>query len=141
MSEAPDWILQCPTEQTKIHFAKYSGDSEYRAIQRFVDHTVERAIAIIPQSLRQDGRYLLFDWNARSATLSIVTTDDSKSNDSPEAVEVVITPWQQQGGANTEQSADLQYWLHDYLTTASAFLQFSLIAVYCEGDRQRTQLL
>lgn len=137
---APDWLLQRLENELKIHFAQ-CPHTDPIDIQQFIDHTVERAIAIIPQSLRDNGRYLLFDWNPQQASLTIVTTNDDKSIDAPESVQVIINDWQQRGGASEAQSAELQFWLRDYLTTAAAFLHFSLIAIYCEGDRRQTRLM
>jgi hypothetical protein len=124
-----------------IHYAQ-CNDPEDAVVQSFINSAIERAIAIIPQSMHENARYLLFNWDSNKSCLNVVTTDDDKSHDAPESIQLDIPAWQSSTGSVTgEQSDTLHYWIRDYLTTCAEFLHYSLIAVYCEGDRSNTRLL
>jgi hypothetical protein len=126
------------TDAPLIHYAQCNDPGD-AAVQSFINSAIDRAIAIIPQSMQDNARYLLFNWDSDKACLKVVTTDDDKSHDAPESIQLDIPAWQVAAGS--EQSDKLHYWIRDYLTTCAEFLHYSLIAVYCEGDRKRTRLL
>jgi hypothetical protein len=124
-----------------IHYAQCNDPGDV-AVQSFIDSAIDRAIAIIPQSMHENARYLLFNWDSNKACLKVVTTDDDKSHDAPESIQLDIPAWEVgDGSIGSEQSEKLHYWIRDYLTTCAEFLHYSLIAVYCEGDRSNTRLL
>jgi hypothetical protein len=129
------------TDALLIHYAQCNDPGD-AAVQLFINSAIDRAIAIIPQSMQDNARYLLFNWDSNKACLKVVTTDDDKSHDAPESIQLDIPAWQVSAGSVcSEQSDTLHYWIRDYLTTCAEFLHYSLIAVYCEGDRKRTRLL
>ncbi len=118
------------------------SDHQNSVVQSFINSAIDRAIAIIPQSMHEDARYLLFNWSADTGTLTAVTTDDEKSHDASESIQLSIKDWQPSPGTlPADQSETLHYWIRDYLTTCADFLHYSLIAVYCEGDRNKSRLL
>ncbi len=115
---------------------------QHKKIQAFINAAIDRSIGIIPQSMHDDARYLLFNWHSADALLTIVTTDDHKQHDATECVQLCIQPWQQQSGDFTAQhSDDIHFWIRDYLTTCPEFLHYALIAVFCTGDRLQSRLL
>ena len=143
MTQVINWQTdsETSTDASLIHYAQCldPGDT---AAQLFINSAIDRAIAIIPQSMHENARYLLFSWDSDKACLKVVTTDDDKSHDAPESIQLDIPAWQvDAGGPGSEQSEKLHYWIRDYLTTCGEFLHYSLIAVYCDGDRTKTRLL
>jgi hypothetical protein len=143
MKQAINWQTHGDTsaDTPLIHYAQ-CHDPQDAAVQSFINSAIDRAIAIIPQSMHENARYLLFNWDGNKACLTAVTTDDNKSHDAPESIQLDIPAWQVSAGSvSTEQSDTLHYWIRDYLTTCAEFLHYSLIAVYCEGDRSNTRLL
>jgi hypothetical protein len=124
----------------KIHFAECTDQLDVD-IQHFINGAIDQAIGIIPQSIRDDARYLLFTWDDAAAELTIVSTDDDKVNDAKECVRVCIHHWCQQDGASAEQVENVHFWIRDYLTTCPEFLHYSLIAVFTCGDRASARLL
>jgi hypothetical protein len=143
MKQAIHWQTRGDTtvDLPLIHYAQ-CNDPQDTVVQSFINDTIDRAIAIIPQSMHENARYLLFSWDSDKACLKVVTTDDDKSHDAPESIQLDIPAWQAStGSVGTEQSETLHYWIRDYLTTCAEFLHYSLIAVYCEGDRSNTRLL
>jgi hypothetical protein len=142
-----DWILRGDksTGENLQHFTQCDEQHE-KEIQEHLNLVLDRAIGIIPQSIHDDARYLLFVWNSDSATLDIVSTDDQKTHDASENVQLRIEPWSQSTEPSTEQAKqeqtdNIHYWIKNYLTTSSEFLHFSLIAMFSLGDRAKTQLL
>lgn len=120
------------------HCASCDGPQD-KQVQQFINSVIDRAIAIIPQSMNDNARYLLFSWNQQDACLEVVTTDDNKVQDSLESIKTHIAQWHAATGC--DQSETMHYWIRDYLTTCPEFLHYSLIAIFCEGDRSKTRLL
>lgn len=143
MIEDINWSLRGDkaTGEDIQHFAQCDETSE-TDIQEFLNLVLDRAIGIIPQSIHDDARYLLFTWNSNSSTLDIVSTDDHKTHDASENVQLRIEHWLQTNEQSSAEYTDnIHYWIKDYLTTSSEFLHFSLIAMFSLGDRAKTQLL
>lgn len=143
MIEDINWSLRGDkaTGEDIQHFAQCDETSE-TDIQEFLNLVLDRAIGIIPQSIHDDARYLLFTWNSKSSTLDIVSTDDHKTHDASENVQLRIEHWLQTNEQSSAEYTDnIHYWIKDYLTTSSEFLHFSLIAMFSLGDRAKTQLL
>lgn len=143
MIEDINWILRGDktTGEDIQHFAQCDENHE-KEIQEYLNLVLDRAIGIIPQSIHDDARYLLFTWKSDSSTLDIVSTDDHKTHDASENVQLRIEHWLQSTEQSmAEQTDSIHYWIKDYLTTSSEFLHFSLIAMLSLGDRAKTQLL
>jgi hypothetical protein len=143
MKQAIHWQTRGDTtvDSPLIHYAQ-CNDPQDTVVQSFINDSIDRAIAIIPQSMHEDARYLLFNWDPYTASLTAVTTDDDKSRDAPESIQLDISAWLASTDSVTAvQTETLHFWIRDYLTTCAEFLHYSLIAVYCEGDRSKTRLL
>jgi len=138
-----NWTLTGNREQGEalIHYAE-CAQQQHDELTGAVNAGMDRAIAIIAQSIRDDARYLLCMWDGASGTLDIVTTDDNKQLDAPESVRLQFTHWGTNADIDrSEQEHDLHFWIHDYLTTSGEFLHFSLIALFSSDQRQHTRLL
>lgn len=143
MKQAINWqaLGDTSTDTPLIHYVQ-CDDPQDTVVQSFINSAIDRSIAIIPQSMHDDARYLLFNWDPYKASLTAVTTDDAKSHDAPESIQLDIPAWQVSTSSEApRQTEKLHYWIRDYLTTCAEFLHYSLIAVYCEGDRSKTRLL
>lgn len=124
-----------------LHYADCttSADDE---IQSFINQLIEHTMNIIPPGLRDDARYLLFDWDCDSAILTVTSTNDDKTRDAPDQISSCLQNWRNPEPDKAEEhTASLRYWIRDYLTTCPAFLSYALIAVFCEGDRSQARLL
>ncbi|MCK0154546.1 hypothetical protein MWU49_12580 [Alcanivorax sp. S6407] len=118
-----------------LHAIRCPGDDEM-AIKEGLEAALEKAVSLLDRNVRDDSRYLLCEWNADGATLQIVVSDDSKSKDAPEVVECGFDAFDTR--VDVEQ---VQFLIRDFLTTCTAFLGWSLLAAFHEGDRQRSRLL
>ncbi|MGB2247220.1 MAG: hypothetical protein ACPH3N_06095 [Alcanivorax sediminis] len=133
-----DWTQLSPDaggNGKTVHSLVCRGGDE-QAIKDGLEAALEKAVALLDRNVRDDSRYLLCEWNARAASLQIVVSDDSKTRDAPEVVACRFE--------NVDPSVDValvQFLIRDYLTTCTAFLGWSLLAAFHEGDRQRSRLL
>ena len=108
-------------------------------LQLAVDAAVEYAVQLMPQNVRDESRYFICEWNTQVLRLNIVVTDESKMVESPLVLELSLP-----GMANMDTGAVselVKFWITDYLSTCSAFLRFSVIALFHTGDRTRGTLL
>ena len=129
------WNEQAQQEGTVLYTLSCAGNDE-DAIKAGVEAALEKAVSLLDRNVRDDSRYLLCEWNADAARLQVVVSDDSKTKDAPEAVECCFEPFDA-----ALDVALLQFLIRDYLTTCTAFLGWSLLAAFHEGDRQRSRLL
>lgn len=120
-------------------------------IEAILANCVEHAVALLADNINDDSLYLMFEWDNTASTLAIVVTDDSKSRDAKHRVLCDMSAmnakmkqlaesdqWKYQG----ESFADIvKHALHDYLTTCTGFMRYSLVAVFHQSSRQQTELL
>jgi hypothetical protein len=131
-----DWIITKSTQTTQhLHQAK-SSDTEH--IQHSIGACIEKAITLLPNNINDDSLYFLVEWCSNSSTLSVVVTDDSKQKESPE---VTSCSYSMINEGPAESIERVKYWVRDYLTTSAGFIQFSLVAVFGLGDRDKMELL
>ncbi|MEE2869048.1 MAG: hypothetical protein VYE17_00835 [Pseudomonadota bacterium] len=130
-----EWNEQAQQEGTVLYTLSCAGNDE-DAIKAGVEAALEKAVSLLDRNVRDDSRYLLCEWDADAARLQVVVSDDSKTRDAPEAVECRFEPFDA-----ALDVALLQFLIRDYLTTCTAFLGWSLLAAFHEGDRQRSRLL
>jgi hypothetical protein len=108
---------------------------------------VNKAVDELHSNILDNSLYLLFEFD-KNLVLNIVVTDESKQQESPYRVVCDMaslqpyllesTHWKFKG----EKFADVvKHELRDYLSTCSGFMRYSLVAVFSEGDRTKTELL
>jgi len=132
------WTQEHLPNQICLHTITTTETSDL-ALRKTIEHATEKAISLLEQTIQDDSLYLMFEWNAAERYLQIIVCNAQKTNDAPEQVRAYL-----QG--NSPHSADelreqIHYWLHDYLTTCSAFFRYSLVAAFHTGDRNKTELL
>lgn len=109
------------------------------ALRKAIEDAAEKAISLLNKNIQDDSLYLMFEWNPAEHYLQIVVCNAQKTNDAPQQVRTYL----QDTSSHTpeELKEQIHYWLHDYLTTCTAFFRYSLVAVFHTGDRNRTELL
>ncbi|MEE3321292.1 MAG: hypothetical protein VX258_11435 [Pseudomonadota bacterium] len=131
-----DWTQQTGEDsQQTTHSLTCAGDDE-QAVKAGLEAALEKAVSLLDRNVRDDARYLLCEWSVADARLAIVVSDDSKSLDAPEVVVCHFNCFD-----NAVDVEQVQFLIRDYLTTCTAFLGWSLLAAFHEGDRQRSRLL
>lgn len=115
-------------------------------IRKIVEAVVDKAMQQLEHSINDDSLYLLFEWSPISATLSITVTDATKTQDSPDVVQCTFSSPTNQTAQDIDKTPsefadDLHFWLHDYLTTCTAFFRYSLVAIFTSTSRNNTHLL
>lgn len=133
-----DWTQQTQTmgdTQHTVHAAVCKGDSE-EAVKTGLETALEKAVSLLDSNVSDESRYLLCEWKASERMLMVVVSDDRKMMDAPGVVQCRF--------AEMDESVDVelvQFLIRDYLTTCTAFLGWSLLAAFHEGDRQACRLL
>tara|TARA_R110001592_G_scaffold57536_5_gene174664 strand:- start:10702 stop:11145 length:444 start_codon:yes stop_codon:yes gene_type:complete len=108
---------------------------------------VDKAVSVMPENINDDSLYLIFEFDDHRV-LRIVMTDDTKQQESAYGIACdmsSVTPYLAESDYwkfKDERFADIvKHCIRDYLTTCAAFMRYSLVAVFSEGDRARTELL
>jgi hypothetical protein len=137
-------------EEYILHHAAVDTPDNW-TIEAILASCVERAVGLLDMNIDDDSLYLMFEWNNENSSLAIVVCDDTKSRDAKHRVLCDMSAmnetikqltesdqWKYQG----ESFADIvKHALHDYLTTCTGFMRYSLVAVFHQGSRQQTELL
>ena len=138
--------------QYTVHFSEFNGTSD-NEVQQAINACVDRACELLEKNIRDDSRYLLFEWDVVYSILTIVVTDDAKEADSQyvvkcqfAAIDKKLTPENAQPDSEWESrvsefAEDVQFWIKDYLTTCAPFLCYSLIAAFHRESRANCVLL
>jgi hypothetical protein len=131
------------TLNTTIH-STFELDTEENTLRKTIEACADKAIGLLKTNIQDDSLYVLFEWNEELATLSIVVTDATKENDAQQSVcctfpnVALDLVYQEQRAAYTDS---IKFWLHDYLTTCTAFFSYSLVAIFHSSTRNNTELL
>lgn len=128
-----------------IHSTSVSETSE-KTVRHIIEAATDKAIGLLDKNIQDDSLYLLFEWNLNQTTLNILVTDASKTADSPASVCCIFSSLAIELARESEEQRDnytdsVKFWLHDYLTTCTAFFNYSLVAIFHSGSRQDTELL
>lgn len=118
---------------------------EDEQISLAVCECIDKAVSFLSKSIQDDSMYLLFDWQAENASLSILVTDETKQSDSKYVVVCQFSGVQQCTLNNNESQLDyiekIHYSIKDYLTTCPGFLAFSLVAVFRDDVSESSRIL
>lgn len=124
-----------------------TSDTEIKAA---IEASAEKIIGLLSDNILDDSLYLLFEWDPANAILTASVTNADKTEDSPQHIRCefsgIKTNMKRLDAAKrVEQQTDLtesvKFWLHDYLTTCTAFFKFSLVAIFHADSRANTELL
>lgn len=100
------------------------------------------AFNLLDQNIEDDSMFCLFDWDFDKKKLLIAVTDPSKKKLAKHTVELTLTGYADHIADKEDQQEQIQLWLHNYITTAANFLQFSLVAaIIADGDTGSSVLL
>jgi len=119
-------------------------------IKMAVEASAGKIIGLLADNILDDSLYLLFEWDPANAVLTASVTDADKKQDSPQHIRCEFSGIKANferldAAQRIEQQVDLtecvKFWLHDYLTTCTAFFKFSLVAIFHADSRSNTELL
>ena len=137
-------IWNISKEKKHIIHSAFTSETDEGAFCQAVEACAEKAISLLQTNIQDDSLYLLFEWSTHQASLSVTVTDSSKSHDGPETVKCIfsgLVNLNLNDEQNIIQVETIKFWLHDYLTTCSAFFSYSLVAIFHSSTRDKTELL
>lgn len=114
-----------------IHTSGYDGLDE-AGIKSTLGECVEKAIGLLDENINDESLYLMFEWCPLSFFLTIVVTDSSKVKDSKNVVKCAFPKL---------ETENVQFFIRDYFTTCSSFMNCSLVAVFHSDKRSESRLL
>jgi hypothetical protein len=113
-------------------------------IKQATEEAALAAIKLLADNIQDDSLYLLFEWNNSLSQLQIVVTDSTKTKDAPQQISATfhLNSTSTISSNPTNSIADqVKFWLHDYLSSCTEFLRYSLVAIFHASDRNNTELL
>ncbi len=124
----------------------FVAETSEKSLRQSIEACTDKAIASLKTNIQDDSLYLLFEWNQNLATLNIFVTDSSKTKDSLESVccnfsSLAIELARENEDQRNNYTDTIKFWLHDYLSTCTAFFSYSLVAIFHSSTRQNTELL
>lgn len=141
-------MLNWTTNQTgsrTIHSLSIFETSE-KVVRQLIEASTDKAIHLLKKNIQDNSLYLLFEWDLNEAKLNIIVTDASKTQDAPESICCVFSSLAIELARESEEqrlnyTESVKFWLHDYLTTCTAFFSYSLVAIFHSSSRNNTELL
>lgn len=128
-------------DQSFCHRAVSTSESEAEIKQAVLD-AGDYAFNLLDENIDDDSMFCLFDWNFEHQRLLIAVTDPSKKKHAKHTVELTLSGYRSHIVDKEDQQEQIQLWLHNHITTAAAFLQFSLVAaIIADGDVDSSILL
>jgi hypothetical protein len=111
-------------------------------IKRAVLAAADYAFDLLNDNIEDDSMFCLFDWNFYEQRLLIAVTDPSKKIFAKHTVKLTLEGYSSHIADKEDQQEQIQLWVHNHITTAATFLQFSLVAaIIAEGDTSNSTLL
>ncbi len=117
--------------------------TEDTTIKLAIEDLLGKAISLLDNNINDDSLYFLVQWGEPQCLMSVIVTDETKTQDSSQIASCHFSGLANQSNNNREElSVKIRFWLKDFLSTSGAFVRYSLIAIYCEGeDRSKTELI
>ncbi|MFT4764523.1 MAG: hypothetical protein ACI9OH_001618 [Oleispira sp.] len=123
------------------HRVTSSNESEAE-LKEAVLEAADYAFDLLHENIEDDSMFCLFDWNFAKQRLLIAVTDPSKKKLAKHTVELTLTGYASHIADKKDQQEQIQLWVHNHITTAANFLQFSLVAaIIADGDVDSSILL
>ncbi|GAA0787005.1 hypothetical protein [Marinobacterium sediminicola] len=132
-------------EACRFHCAE-SVAVEDNAVKDDLEETLAQAITFLNANVKNESLFFMVEWDAASSTLTLSVTDAQKEQDAADVVTCRFAELQQQLEAEGEAALDvvsskIAFWAKDFLSTCTPFMNYSLVAVYTDGDRDKAGLL
>lgn len=127
-----------------------TGVRDDTLVKQAIEATAANIISLLADNIQDDSLYLLFEWDPIKLELIASITDASKTRDAAPHIccdfpDIRSSFARLDPTEQLEQQVDLtecvKFWLHDYLATSTAFLKFSLVAIFHASTRESTELL
>jgi hypothetical protein len=119
-----------------------SSSANEAEIKRAVLDAADYAFALLNENIEDDSMFCLFDWNFYEQGLLITVTDPSKKKLAKHTVKLTLQGYSSHLADKEDQQEQIQLWVHNHITTAATFLQFSLVAaIIADGDTSNSILL
>jgi len=134
------------------HFAECVENIESHIISA-IEQCIDKTMSLLSLNVKDESRYLMFEWDTKNSVLTTVVTDDLKENDSvhvvvcsmpglnSEMLQIKNTSVEDWESKIEDYSFDVKYRINDYLTTCSEFLRYSLIAAFHNESRDKSILV
>ena len=119
-----------------------STSSNEAELKQAVIAAADYAFDLLDGNIEDDSMFCLFDWDFNLQRLLIAVTDPTKKKLAKHTVALTLEGYAAHIADKEEQQEQIQLWLHNHITTAAAFLQFSLVAaITADGDAASSILL
>jgi len=119
-----------------------STSSNEAELKQAVLGAADYAFDLLDKNIEDDSMFCLFDWNFDKQRLLIAVTDPSKKQLAKHTVELTLTAYENHIADKEDQQEQIQLWVHNHITTAATFLQYSLVAaIIADGDTVNSILL
>lgn len=128
-------------------------DSANKSVVNAIQQCIDKTMNLLSANVVDESRYLMFEWDKTSSTLTIAVTDHTKENDSENVVKCIMSgldkdmqnirdlsksDWDEKVNA---YSFDVKYSINEHLTTCNEFLRYSLIAAFHSDSRKKSILI
>jgi len=140
------------TTEYVVYLSEVENHSD-EMVKSSIESCIEKSVSYLPKNVKDESRYMLFEWDVVYSILTIVVTDDAKEYDSPMVVKCCfsglddLTQAVQAKSENeweryvNDYAEKVKYWIKDYLTTCPGFMNYSLVATFHCEDRSNCVLL
>jgi hypothetical protein len=126
--------------KSTVHYTEFEGVPDDQ-VQLAINLCIDKMAQLLGSNIKDDSMYLMFEWDISHSNLTIVVTDETKSHDSDNVVQCYFTNVDETLKSEYELAEDVEFWVRDYLTTCTVFLNYSLIAAFHCGSRAASKLL
>lgn len=133
--------MKWEVDQSFCHRALASSEQEAE-LKQAVLAAADYAFDLLKDNIEDDSMFCLFDWHFDKQRLLIAVTDPSKKKLAKHTVELTLPGYAGHIAGKADQQEQIHLWLHNHITTAAAFLQYSLVAaISADGDSDSSVLL
>jgi hypothetical protein len=128
-------------DQQLCHSVISTVESEAE-LKQAVLAAADYAFDLLHENIEDDSMFCLFDWDFAKQRLLIAVTDPTKKKLAKHTVALTLAGYASHIADKEDQQEQIQLWVHNHITTAATFLQFSLVAaIIADGDTANSILL
>ena len=134
-----------------VYLAEYLERDDVK-IRLAIESVIDKAVSLLDENIVNESMYLLFEWDSVYSMLTVVVTDEAKETDSVNVVKCSFPALDEEMNSLdasdeiwekivNEYASSVSFWIKDYLSVCSKFLNYSLVAIFHNESRENSQLL
>ncbi|MBA4502665.1 hypothetical protein [Marinobacterium marinum] len=121
--------------------ATESSSADDEALKQDVEACLDKAVSLLNANVRNESLYFFVEWHPAQSVLKMLVTGTDKVCQAQTIPVCRFAAVDAERAAQVEFVELMKFWIKDYLSLVPGFMDFSLVAMFTDTDRDRARLV